>query len=117
LEPSGGKTDESVYWKFETWLKTRESELDSCLGANGAIYAIRARLFWASIPPNTIIDDFVIGMKVREQGYRMLYEPRAIALEELPPEVAHEWKRRVRIGAGDYQAIRLCRACLSPSFG
>jgi hypothetical protein len=56
-------------------------------------------------------------MKVRERGYRMIYEPAALAIEEIPPAVSHEWKRRVRIGAGDYQALRLCKACLSPAYG
>jgi cellulose synthase/poly-beta-1,6-N-acetylglucosamine synthase-like glycosyltransferase len=93
-----------------------ESALDSCLGANGAIYAIRQGLFWSDIPSNTIIDDFVIGMKVREQGYRMVYEPAAIAYEEFPAK-QDEWRRRVRIGAGDFQALTLCRRCLLPRFG
>jgi cellulose synthase/poly-beta-1,6-N-acetylglucosamine synthase-like glycosyltransferase len=116
VEPAGGKTDENVYWKLENWLKARESDIDSCLGANGAIYAVRSPLFWSAIPSNTIIDDFVIGMKVREQGARMVYEPRAVAVEELPTDIADEWKRRVRIGAGNYQAIRLCAPCLGPSY-
>ena len=106
---------ESSYWRWETGLKIRESALDSCLGANGAIYAIRRETFWREIPDNTIVDDFVIGMKVREQGRRLLYEPEAVAYEELPPGGA-EWRRRVRIGAGDFQALLLCRACLLPHF-
>jgi cellulose synthase/poly-beta-1,6-N-acetylglucosamine synthase-like glycosyltransferase len=61
VRPEGGKTEETVYWKLESWLKARESDLDSCLGANGAIYAIRAPRFWTAIPSNTVIDDFVIG--------------------------------------------------------
>jgi cellulose synthase/poly-beta-1,6-N-acetylglucosamine synthase-like glycosyltransferase len=107
---------EGSYWRWETKLKTWESRLDSCLGANGAIYAIRAPLFPSGIPDNTIVDDFVIGMKVREAGGRFLYEPASVAREELP-ERADEWRRRVRIGAGDYQAIALCRACLHPRYG
>lgn len=107
---------EGTYWGLETRLKVAESDIDSCLGANGALYVIRRELFWNEIPDNTIIDDFVIGMKVRERGFRMLYEPRALATEELP-EVGAEWKRRVRIGAGDFQALGLCRACLSPRMG
>jgi cellulose synthase/poly-beta-1,6-N-acetylglucosamine synthase-like glycosyltransferase len=113
----GGETEENVYWRIENWLKARESALDSCLGANGAIYAIRSALFWDEIPTNTIIDDFVIGMKVRERNYRLVYEPRALAVEALPLRIAEEWKRRVRIGAGDFQALRLCAPCLTPSFG
>ena len=117
VQRQGGKTDEGIYWKLENWLKERESDIDSCIGANGAIYAIRASLFWSDIPSNTIVDVFVIGVKVREQGYRMVYEPRAVAVEDLPEEIHHEWKRRIRIGAGDYQAIGFCRGCLLPRYG
>jgi len=112
---SGGQP-EGAYWRWETQLKTRESHLDSCLGANGSIYAIRPHLFWREIPFNTIVDDFVIGMKVREQGFRFVYDPDAVG-EEALPETADEWTRRVRIGSGDYQAAVLCRRCLGPRFG
>ncbi len=130
--PLSSGTDESIYWNLETRLKMSESALGSCLGANGAIYAIRAPLFpgrterhgagpgakaGSEFPENTIIDDFVIGMKVREAGYRMVYEPGAIATEELPATVEDEWRRRVRIGTGAYQALSLCRRCLLPRYG
>lgn len=117
LDGSGAETDEGVYWRWETTLKTMESAIDSCLGANGAIYAIRAGLFWREIPDETIIDDFVIGMKVRERGFRMVYDPEAVAGEDLPVTVEDEWHRRVRIGAGGYQAMRLCSGCLLPRHG
>lgn len=117
IKPDGSETEENVYWRIENWLKAKESEIDSCLGANGAIYAIRSSLFWSEIPSNTIIDDFVIGMKVRESNFRMVYEPAAVATETLPFTITDEWKRRVRIGAGDFQALRLCGSCLGPSFG
>ncbi|MEI6970802.1 MAG: glycosyltransferase [bacterium] len=111
------KADEGFYWEWETRLKTAESAVDSCLGANGAIYAIRASLFPSDFPDNAVVDDFVIGMKVREQGFRMVYEPEAVAYEEAAPEVGDEWVRRVRIGAGDFQALVLCRRCLLPRYG
>ncbi|MBM3862213.1 MAG: glycosyltransferase family 2 protein [Verrucomicrobia bacterium] len=107
------RTDESPYWKLETFLKTNESALDSCLGANGAIYAIR-RSAWPEIPDNTFVDDFVIGMRVREQGLRVLYDTEAVATEELPVTVGHEMTRRIRIGAGDFQALVLCWRSLLP---
>jgi cellulose synthase/poly-beta-1,6-N-acetylglucosamine synthase-like glycosyltransferase len=116
-DDAGAETRENLYWRAETSLKTAESRLDSCLGANGAIYAIRRELFWADIPGNTIIDDFVIGMKVREMGFRMIYESRATAMEQTPARIADEWRRRVRIGAGAFQSLALCRACLSPRYG
>jgi len=107
---------EGFYWRWEVHLKTMESKIDSCLGANGAIYALRSELFWKDIPDNTIVDDFVIGMKVREQGFRMIYEPSAVAEEEFP-RLQDEWQRRIRIGIGDYQALILCRKCLLPRYG
>ena len=107
---------EGMYWRWESRMKEWESVVDSCLGANGAIYAIRRELFWDDIPANTVVDDFVVGMKVRERGHRMLYEPAALAMEELP-KTADEWTRRVRIGAGDFQALWLCRRCLMPRYG
>lgn len=116
-EHDGSDTDEGLYWHWETRLKILESRLDSCLGANGAIYAIRRELFWNEIPESTIVDDFVIGMKVREQGRRVEYEHDAVAHEEMPASVGDEWVRRVRIGAGDFQAVKLCRRCLSPRLG
>ena len=93
-----------------------ESSLDSCLGANGAIYAMRSELFWGEIADNTLIDDFVLGMKIREQGLRLVYEPDAVAEEVLPVQTA-EWGRRVRIGAGAYQSLGFCGRCLLPRYG
>lgn len=108
-----GETSEGAYWKLETFLKTRESDLDSCLGANGAIYAIRSAA-WPEIPDNTLVDDFVVAMKVREQGLSIRYDTEATAYEDLPPRIGDEVTRRIRIGAGDFQALTLCWRSLLP---
>lgn len=113
LTGANSETDEGPYWKLETYLKQRESALDSCLGANGAIYAIR-RSAWPGIPNNTFIDDFVIAMRVREQGRRVIYDTAAVATEDLPESVEHEMTRRIRIGAGGFQSIALCWRSLLP---
>jgi len=113
LEGNSSETDENAYWRLETFLKTRESRLDSCLGANGGIYAIRRRL-WPGIPDNAFVDDFVIGMRVRESGSRVIYDAEAVALEDMPEKVSAEFGRRVRIGAGGFQALVLCWRSLLP---
>jgi biofilm PGA synthesis N-glycosyltransferase PgaC len=110
---NANQTKESSYWKLETYMKGRESALDSCLGANGAIYAIRKSHF-PLFPDNTIVDDFVIGMLVREKGLRVIYDADAVAIEDSPPSVGHEMTRRIRIGAGDFQALGLCWRSLLP---
>lgn len=107
------ETHEGAYWKWENQLKQRESDLDSCLGANGGIYAIR-RSAWTGIPDNTLIDDFVIAMRVRERGLRVIYDAEALATEEMPPLIGHEMTRRIRIGAGGFQSLFLCWRSLLP---
>ncbi len=83
------------------------------LGANGAIYAMRRELFPA-MTARLITDDFVIPMKVRSRGFRVLYDPEAVALETAPAGVEDEFRRRVRIGAGNWQALWYCRDLLLP---
>lgn len=107
---------EGFYWKYEVFLKRLEGRRGSLLGANGGIYAIRKRLF-ERIPANTIIDDFVIPMKILEKEYRVLYEPEAIAYEDTAKGVIQEMTRRVRIGAGDFQSLILTRQLLNPFRG
>ncbi len=77
-------TGEQLYWRFETLLKFLESRLNMLVGANGALFAIRRSLF-VPIPADGIVDDFLIAMNVRAAGYRVVYDPEAIAWEEVAP--------------------------------
>ena len=103
---------EGVYWKYECALRLMESRLGSTLTASGALYAIRRSCF-VPLPPDTILDDFVLPMNARRRGYRVLYDPEAIGLEVAPESVAGEFVRRVRLAAGSFQALpQLLRASL-----
>ncbi len=113
VTPEGMLRNEGLYWRYETALKILESRMDSVLGANGAIYAVRKELF-PSLPPGIITDDFVVPMKVRSRGFRVIYDPEALAMEESPSTVKDEFRRRMRIGAGNWQALWHCRALLLP---
>jgi cellulose synthase/poly-beta-1,6-N-acetylglucosamine synthase-like glycosyltransferase len=104
---------DSMYWKYERFIKEHEGKMDALLGANGAIYAIRKSLFQA-IPSDTITDDFYIGMMIVKQGFRFIYQPEAIAFEYEPDDHSDEFKRRVRIGMGNYQAFSRLKSFLNP---
>jgi len=108
--------EESLYWKFENFLKLMESRLDMTLGANGGIYAIRKEAY-IPIPDGTIVDDFVIFLNVRKRGFRTLFDPEAVAYERSAPSLVDEYQRKVRIGAGDLQSIRLTGSFLDPRSG
>lgn len=99
-----GNNQDSAYWRYEQFLKRHEAELGGLLGANGAIYAIRRSLY-QPIAADTIVDDFCIAMDVVVQGHRLVYEPAAIALEDTPDTMTDEYRRRVRIGIGNFQAF------------
>jgi cellulose synthase/poly-beta-1,6-N-acetylglucosamine synthase-like glycosyltransferase len=104
LVDSTGRNPDSTYWKIERMLKRSESYVGGLLGANGGIYAVR-REHYLPLPPDTIIDDFVIVMRVAARGAAVVYEPAARAFEETPATIANEFQRRVRIGLGNYQAF------------
>jgi len=95
---------DSAYWKLERFLKYHEGKINGFLGANGAIYALR-RENCSSLPTDTIIDDFTMFMNVGLSGKKVIYDIEAIAEEEVAPNMAGEYKRRVRIGMGNYQAF------------
>jgi cellulose synthase/poly-beta-1,6-N-acetylglucosamine synthase-like glycosyltransferase len=104
LQSTGSENQDSVYWRVERFLKAAEGRLGALLGANGAIYAIRKELY-EPLPEDTIIDDFVIAMRIASRGWRLAYEPAARAWEDTPPSIGDEFRRRVRIGMGNFQAL------------
>ena len=116
-DPATGLNVDSMYWRYETFLKRCEGKLGALLGANGAIYAIRRSVF-PGILPTTIVDDFVIPLVARiRSGCRIVYDEAAMAFEETPPDLDMEFRRRARIGAGDFQSLALVRPLLDPRQG
>ncbi len=108
--------EESRYWWLENMIKFMENRIGATLGANGGIYAIRKEAF-QPIPPDTVVDDFVIFLKVREKGFKTVFDPEAVAYEETAPDLKGEYKRRIRIGAGNFQSISIARKLLNPLRG
>lgn len=97
-------TAEGWYWRYESFLKKRESDWQTVMGAAGELFAIRSSLF-PVLPDSVILDDFMISLHLNGQGYRIAYEPRAFAAEPPSPTLREERKRKVRIAAGAFQAM------------
>ena len=114
--PTRAEYEESAYWKYESWLKALEGTQGAVVGANGGLYAIRRALFTA-LPSSTIVDDFVIALRLLDQGYQVLYEPEALASEETTEDYGREFGRRARIAAGNFQSLGLVPGLLSPMRG
>jgi len=95
---------EGFYWKYESWIKTNESNLGSCSSAVGQILAIRRDLFQPP-PTNIINDDFYQVLDLLRRGYRVKYVPTTKSYEYVSATANDEIVRRSRINAGRYQAI------------
>lgn len=104
---------EGLYWKYESLLKKADSDLYTVVGAAGELFSIRTSLY-ESPPPDTIIEDFYLSMKIVAKGYRFVYEPDAYAMEGPSATTEDEWKRKVRISAGGLQAIARLTPLLNP---
>jgi cellulose synthase/poly-beta-1,6-N-acetylglucosamine synthase-like glycosyltransferase len=95
---------EGVYWGYESMLRLMEARLGITLSASGAIYALRRSCFPA-LPADTLIEDLVVPMHARTLGYRVLYDPEAVAMDFAAPTVAGEFTRRVRIATGSFKIL------------
>lgn len=104
---------EGMYWKYESQLKKWDSELNSVVGTAGELFSVRTELY-SDVPPDTILDDFMISMQIAAQGYKIVYEPDAFATETASANITEELKRKIRIAAGGIQSIVRLKSLLNP---
>lgn len=118
MTSEGISYQEEAYISREVKIKNREGKLwGAMMGPFGGCYAIRKEDF-PGIPPNFLVDDFYINMKVFEKGYLAVNEIEARVFEDLPDKLSVEFKRKVRIGTGNWQNLRTFRKLLfSPRYG
>jgi len=95
VNPSGGTNQEGVYWRYEMWLRARESLVHSMTGSNGAIYAVR-REAYREVDPR-FGHDLSFPYLMVQNGYRAVYEPRAHATENMTTDIEDEFRRKVRM--------------------
>ncbi len=119
LREAGNKGDADtshpmgLYWRYEKWLRSMESDIHSCVGASGALYAIRRELF-QPLPLDTILDDVLIPMRIVLFGERLVFEPLARFYDTVASGPEEEFKRKVRTLAGNYQLLQQMPELLLP---
>jgi biofilm PGA synthesis N-glycosyltransferase PgaC len=107
-----GSAGEGIYWKYESLLKKWDAEWWSVIGAAGELFAFRTALY-EDVPSDTIVEDFVMTMKMAQKGHRIAYAPDAYATESASASVEEEMKRKIRIAAGGIQAVVRLAALLN----
>lgn len=109
---NGATAGEQAYWNFDQWLKRWQSEAGSVTSATGAIYAVRRKLF--EPVPNGVGDDAVISYRVVARGYRMVFEPHAVAYETVSPSTGAEFRRKARICARGLRGLMAIPQLFNP---
>jgi len=102
-----------LYWRYETFIRSRECMVDSSIAVTGPIYAIRKELF-EPIPSDTIIDDMLIPLRIARRGYRVIVDPEARAFDCAYATASQEFTRKVRTLAGNFQLFARERWLFNP---
>lgn len=108
-----GESEETFYWRFESWLKDREWRKGSTIGVDGALVAVRASAY-RPMPPETAIDDVWLALDIVEHGSRIAYEKRARVDEDPAPTGSVDWERRTRVVACTLDVLWRRRRLLRP---
>ena len=85
-------------------IRRFESASGSLVGVTGALYAAR-RLAIKDVPAGVILDDMWIPLAIAEAGYRIVFEPQAIARDRASGDPATEEIRKRRTLMGNYQLL------------
>jgi cellulose synthase/poly-beta-1,6-N-acetylglucosamine synthase-like glycosyltransferase len=112
VDPENGSALTGLYSRFERWMKYRESLAGSCVGADGAIFAVRKSLFRALREDD--INDLVIPLNVLKAGKRVVMNPDLFCCEQSAQGPYSEYRRQVRITTRTLTALRRNMGCMNP---
>lgn len=103
----------TAYMRYENTLRERETLLGSIVGVDGGIDAVRRELYTPMRPDQ--LPDFVLPLAVAAKGYRVVYEPRALLMEDALKNPQDEYRMRVRVALRALWALWDMRSLLNPA--
>ena len=101
-----------LFWKYENFIKSCQTRIKTITGCCGCIYSVRRSLY-EPLPAN-IISDLVEPLKILEKGYRIIFEPEAIAFEETTEKTAEEFYMRIRVISRGIRGLMYMKKLLNP---
>ncbi|MFT4758342.1 MAG: cellulose synthase/poly-beta-1,6-N-acetylglucosamine synthase-like glycosyltransferase [Saprospiraceae bacterium] len=106
VKDTGISLQEQFYVQRENVIKHYESEaFGAMMGAFGACYALRAKLF-LPVPTNFIVDDFFQTMHILDANFQTIKALKAICYEDVSEDIFEEYRRKKRISAGNFQNLK-----------
>jgi cellulose synthase/poly-beta-1,6-N-acetylglucosamine synthase-like glycosyltransferase len=104
---------DSLFWKYESLLKSAESNLGSVPTADGEIFALRKKLF-NPLNENIINDDLAITLDIVSKGKRIVYDQDAITEEEASISINDDFNVKARMVYGSIQILSIYTHVLNP---
>jgi cellulose synthase/poly-beta-1,6-N-acetylglucosamine synthase-like glycosyltransferase len=100
-----------AYMRYENWLRRIETRVDSVIGVNGGVDAMRRRLY-AAVPADQITD-FVLPLRVIAAGFRVVFDERVHSSERANQELGSEFRMRVRVALRALRGLVYMRQALN----
>ena len=107
---------ESIYWRYEHWIRLRESASGSVAGADGALFAVRKAAVDASHTPGAA-DDLLISLRAAQNAGRIVLAPKALTTESAAPNARGSFSARTRTTSGALFALASLPSLLRPTGG
>jgi cellulose synthase/poly-beta-1,6-N-acetylglucosamine synthase-like glycosyltransferase len=104
-----------LYMRYENWLRQLETRVGSVVGVNGGVDAVRRHLYTPMRAEH--LPDFVLPLRVVQQGFRVVHVSDAVASEAALGRHEDEFRMRVRVSLRALHALVATRALLHPRYG
>jgi len=101
-----------LFWKYENFIKSSQTRIKTVTGCCGCIYSVRRALYEPL--PADIISDLVEPLKILEKGFRIVFEPDAIAHEETTEKTGEELEMRIRVITRGMRGMLFMRRLFNP---
>jgi cellulose synthase/poly-beta-1,6-N-acetylglucosamine synthase-like glycosyltransferase len=102
-----------AFWNYENLIKKFQSRIRTISGCCGCIYSVRRDLYTRLAPD--IISDLVQPLWILKQGYRVVFEDRALAYEETTKTTSEEFSMRVRVITRGMRGLLSVSELLNPA--
>lgn len=103
IKKNSQDSGEGIYWKYECFLKAKESDFLTTIVGAGSIFLIRTNLF--TVIPESSADDFERALICLKHKKLVKYNKEAFIHEYVTERVSDEMKRKVRIVTQEWQAV------------
>jgi len=101
-----------LFWRYENFIKSRQTRIKTITGACGCIYSVRRELYEPL--RRDVISDLVEPLKILEKGYRIAFEPEAIAYEQTTERSSQEFNMRIRVISRGMNGLLSVKGLLNP---